>query len=143
MVATRREEAPPLFNAETGLLDRNAYLPAIVRGWQAMRQAVHDDTGFVGYLQGAGSKPEDGGVITFNSVPDFVDFGIGCWLWGAAEVHALAVLLSDESSNISNIAANGDSHSAVYYNLSGQRVTNLVKGRLYIHKGVNRVIMGK
>ena len=54
-----------------------------------MRRAVHDDTGFVGYMQGTGAKPEDGGVITYNSVPNFEDFGIGCWLWGAAEVHAL------------------------------------------------------
>jgi hypothetical protein len=43
----------------------------------------------VGYLQGTGEKPEDGGPITYDSVPNFEDFGFGCWLWGAAEVHAL------------------------------------------------------
>lgn len=73
----------------TGLLDAATYLPAVKRGWQAMKRAVHDDTGFVGYMQGTGAKPEDGGVITYDSKPNFEDFGIGCWLWGAAEVHAL------------------------------------------------------
>ena len=77
------------YGVRAGLLDADTYLPAIERGWVAMRRAVHDDTGFVGYMQGTGSKPEDGGVITYNSVPNFEDFGLGCWLWGAAEVHAL------------------------------------------------------
>lgn len=127
------------YGVRTGLLDRDTYLPAIVSGWQAMRGAVHDDTGFVGYLQGAGSKPEDGGVITFNSVPDFVDFGTGCWLWGAAEVHALATLLAEESSDISEIVDDADRQPATYYNLSGQRVDRPQKGRLYIRsKGTAR-----
>ena len=77
------------YGVRSGLLDADTYLPAIRRGWQAMRRAVHPDSGFVGYLQGTGEKPEDGGPITYDSVPNFEDFGFGCWLWGAAEVHAL------------------------------------------------------
>lgn len=119
------------YGVRTGLLDRDTYLPTIVRGWQAMQHAVHDN-GFVGYLQGSGSKPEDGGVITYYSVPDFEDFGIGCWLWGAAEVHALALQLAEETSTISLVSKPAEGQPTVYYNLSGQRVTHPVKGRLYI-----------
>ena len=77
------------YGVRAGLLSADTYLPAIRRGWQAMHRAVHPDTGFVGYMQGTGSKPEDGGVTGYDSVPNFEDFGLGCWLWGAAEVHAL------------------------------------------------------
>ena len=69
------------FGVNVGILDRETYLPAIEKGWEAMHAAVHPD-GYVGYMQGTGSKPEDGGVITYDSKPDFEDFGFGCWLWG-------------------------------------------------------------
>lgn len=123
------------YGVRTGLLDADTYMPAIVRGWQAMRRAVHDDTGFVGYIQGAGSKPEDGGIITFNSKPDFEDFGIGCWLWGAAEVHALAIQQSGKVSDISSIPDGAEHRPAIYYNMAGQRVAHPKKGQLYIRRG--------
>ena len=122
------------YGVRTGLLDAETYLPAILRGWAAMKHAVHDDTGFVGYLQGTGSKPEDGGVITYNSVPDFEDFGYGCWLWGAAELHALAVWLEQGSSDIRQIAVDAAASPALY-DLLGRRVTQPVKGRTYIRNG--------
>ena len=122
------------WGVRTGLLDAETYLPAILRGWAAMKHAVHDDTGFVGYLQGTGSKPEDGGVITYNSVPDFEDFGYGCWLWGAAEVHALAVWLEQGSSDIRRMAVD-DAAIPTLYDLLGRRVTQPVKGHTYIHSG--------
>ncbi|MBQ8066687.1 MAG: glycoside hydrolase family 88 protein [Prevotella sp.] len=88
------------YGVRSGLLDADTYLPAIRRGWQAMLHAVHPDDGFVGYLQGTGAKPEDGGVITYDSHPNFEDFGFGCWLWGAAEAHALAVQMEQEAAGV-------------------------------------------
>ncbi len=119
------------YGVRTGLLDSTVYMPAIRRGWEAMHEAVHEATGQVGYLQGTGSKPEDGGVITYNSIPDFEDFGYGCWLWGAAEVHALAVKLEAEAAGIreADIANNT---SDTYYDLTGRRITNPSPGRIYI-----------
>ena len=96
------------------------------------------------YLQGTGACPEDGGVITYESVPNFEDFGIGCWLWGAAEVHALAVQQSGEASDISGTPCVDEHQPAVYYNVSGQRVTHPQKGRLYIRKeGKTAQIVGR
>lgn len=119
------------YGVRTGLLESAIYMPAIRRGWEAMHRAVHEATGQVGYLQGTGSKPEDGGIITYNSIPDFEDFGYGCWLWGAAEVHALAVKLEDEATGIreANTVTNT---SDTYYDLAGRRITNPSSGRIYI-----------
>lgn len=129
------------YGVMTGLLDSATYMPAIRKGWEAMRRAVHDDTGAVGYLQGTGSKPEDGGVITFNSIPNFEDFGYGCWLWGAAEVHALAAMLEAQEGGTSAItvvpdAGNGRRDAgAAYYDLTGRRVASPACGGIYIHRG--------
>ncbi len=114
-----------------GLLDSATYLPAIEKGWASMARAVHQDTGFVGYLQGTGSKPEDGGPITYDSVPDFEDFGIGCWLWGAAEAHALAAALED-ASGIESVSADRAVEPTDFYDLQGRRVAEPSRGNLYI-----------
>lgn len=122
------------YGVRAGLLDKDIYLPAITKGWEAMLAAVHPDNGFVGYLQGAGSKPEDGGVITYNSVPDFEDFGYGCWLWGAAEVHALLKQIENGTGGIVNV--NSDAGEDVrYYDLMGRPVENPVKGSIYVRGG--------
>jgi rhamnogalacturonyl hydrolase YesR len=131
------------YGVRTGLLDSTTYLPTIRRGWYAMRRALHDDTGFVGYLQGTGACPEDGGVITYNSVPNFEDFGIGCWLWGAAEVYELAQQIeTDITLGIDNHVAStpqhvrgNDASAQPYYNLQGLRVLNPQHGHIYIKGG--------
>lgn len=115
------------YGVRESILDSTVYMPAIRRGWQAMHHAVHPDNGFVGYLQGAGSKPEDGGVITYDSKPDFEDFGHGCWLWGAAEAHALATLIEQQQTGIS-ITKTDDTTNGAIYNLAGQKVANDYKG---------------
>ena len=122
------------YGVRTGLLDSTVYMPAIRRGWEAMHRAVHEDNGQVGWLQGTGSKPEDGGVITYNSIPNFEDFGYGCWLWGAAEVHALAAQLEADAAGIREASTVTDT-SGTYYDLSGRRVTNPLPGRIYIRNG--------
>lgn len=128
------------YGVRTGLLDSATYMPAIRNGWEAMRRAVHDDTGAVGYLQGTGSKPEDGGVITYNSIPDFEDFGYGCWLWGAAEVHALAASLEADATGITETGVDARTDDR-YHDLGGRTVQTPRKGSIYIHKG--RLIMYK
>lgn len=122
------------WGVRTGLLDAESYLPVIAKGWESMRRAVHESTGQVGYLQGTGSKPEDGAAITYDGIPDFEDFGYGCWLWGAAEVHALAVQLESGQSaiDVPVIEPTEDADSE-YYDLLGRRVANPVTGNLYIH----------
>lgn len=123
------------WGVKEGLLDPEIYLPVIARGWEAMQKAVHSDTGQVGYLQGTGSKPEDGGPITFDAVPDFEDFGYGCWLWGAAECHSLAVKMEnddDDNSLLGIPSAPAHDERDQIYDLLGRKVTHPVAGAIYI-----------
>jgi len=72
-----------------GVLSADGYLPVVKRAWTAMASAVHDD-GFLGYVQGTGQQPSDGQPVTFDKVPNYEDFGLGCFLLGASEVARLA-----------------------------------------------------
>jgi unsaturated rhamnogalacturonyl hydrolase len=72
-----------------GILDRKVYLPVVIRGWNALvKESVHAG-GFLGYVQGTGKEPKDGQPVTFDSMPDFEDYGLGCFLLAGAEVYRL------------------------------------------------------
>lgn len=77
------------WGVRNGLLDREKYMPVITKAWNAMvGDAVHED-GRLGYVQGTGKEPKDGQPVTFDSVPDFDDFGTGCFLLAGSEVYRL------------------------------------------------------
>lgn len=96
------------YGIRTGLLDKETYLPAVIKGWNTMcKEAVHED-GFLGYVQGTGAKPEDGQPVTHTSVPNFEDYGIGCFLLAAAEVYQLGDIdLSSSSIENENLSESG------------------------------------
>lgn len=72
-----------------GLLDRDEYLPIVLKAWNAMvKDAVHPD-GFLGYVQGTGKEPKDGQPVTYDSKPDFDDSGTGCFLLAGSEIYKL------------------------------------------------------
>ena len=69
-----------------GLLDKKTYLPPITKAWNAMsKEAVHSN-GKLGYVQGTGKEPKDGQPVTFDSTPDFEDYGLGCFLLAGTEI---------------------------------------------------------
>ena len=71
------------------LLDRETYLPVVSKAWNALaKDAVHPD-GFLGWVQGTGKEPKDSQPVTYDKIPNFEDFGTGCFLLGAAEVYKL------------------------------------------------------
>lgn len=70
-----------------GLLKDKDYRDAIHRAWKALEGCVHPD-GFLGYNQGTGKDPSAGQPVTYTSVPDFEDYGTGCFLLGAAEYYS-------------------------------------------------------
>ncbi len=72
-----------------GILKAKKYKGACDRAWQAMvRDCVHPD-GFLGYVQGTGKDPSAGQPLSYTKVPDFEDYGTGCFLLGAAEYYKL------------------------------------------------------
>ena len=72
-----------------GLLAAASYRPVIERAWSAMASSVHEN-GFLGYVQGTGQQPSDGQPVTFDKLPNYEDFGLGCFLLGGSEVARLA-----------------------------------------------------
>ena len=72
-----------------GILDKKTYLPILTKAWNAMvKESVHKN-GFLGYVQGTGKEPKDGQPVTYTSMPDFEDYGLGCFLLAGSEVYKL------------------------------------------------------
>ena len=71
------------------ILDKKTYKPSIVKAWNAMsKEAVHPN-GKLGYVQGTGKEPKDGQPVTFESTPDFEDYGLGCFLLAGTEIYKM------------------------------------------------------
>jgi unsaturated rhamnogalacturonyl hydrolase len=74
-----------------GLLDPKTYGPPLAQAWNGLiRQAVRAD-GFLGWVQPTGAAPCSGpGPLGPDVVPNFDDFGVGCFLLAGSEVMRLA-----------------------------------------------------
>lgn len=71
------------------ILDKEKYLPAAIKGWNAMvNESIHEN-GFLGYVQGTGKEPKDGQPVKYDSMPDFEDYGLGCFLLAGSEIYKL------------------------------------------------------
>jgi unsaturated rhamnogalacturonyl hydrolase len=71
------------------IIDRKTYLAAVLKAWNALvKDCVHPD-GQLGYVQGTGKEPKDGQPVTYDHVPDFEDYGLGCFLLAGSEVYKL------------------------------------------------------
>ena len=74
---------------QKGYLKTETYRPAADRAWQAMvKGSVHPD-GFLGWMQGTGKDPSAGQPLSYTRIPDFEDYGTGCFLLGATEYFKL------------------------------------------------------
>ncbi len=72
-----------------GILDREKYLPKVLKAWNGMvNDAVHKN-GFLGWVQGTGKEPKDGQPLSYDKIPDFEDFGTGCFLLAGSEIYKL------------------------------------------------------
>ena len=78
------------WGVRNGYLEREVYLPAAVKGWKGMVQEALHPNGFLGYVQGTGKQPSDGQPVTYDSVPNFEDYGLGAFLLAGSEMYKLA-----------------------------------------------------
>lgn len=72
-----------------GLLDEKTYRPVVEKAWIAMSNEAIHPSGFLGFMQGTGKEPKDGQPVSFSSMPDFEDYGLGCFLLGGTEVYKM------------------------------------------------------
>lgn len=72
-----------------GNLSEEVYRPVLIKAWNAMvDKAVHTN-GFLGYLQSTGKEPAAGQPVTYDKMPDFEDYGLGCFLLAGSEVYKM------------------------------------------------------
>ena len=65
------------------------YLPIARKAWEGLvASCVHPD-GFLGYVQGTGKQPSDSQPVGYDRIPNFEDFGLGCFLLAGTEMHKL------------------------------------------------------
>lgn len=73
----------------TGILDSKKYRNFVDKIWRALEvDTVHAD-GFLGYVQGTGKGPTESQPVNYTRVPNFEDFGTGCFLLGGTEYYRL------------------------------------------------------
>ena len=77
------------YGINKGLIDRKTYLPAAIKAWNALVKDCLHANGFLGFVQGTGKEPKDGQPVTYNSKPDFEDYGLGCFLLAGSEMYKL------------------------------------------------------
>ncbi|MCX6238039.1 MAG: glycoside hydrolase family 88 protein [Bacteroidia bacterium] len=72
-----------------GILSKKKYLPVIKKAWNAMsKESVHPN-GFLGWVQGTGKQPSDSQPVSYERIPNFEDYGLGCFLLAGSEVYKL------------------------------------------------------
>ena len=72
-----------------GELNKKKYLPGVMKAWNGLvTESVHPN-GFLGYVQGTGKEPKDSQPVGYDNVPNFEDFGLGCFLLAGTEVYKL------------------------------------------------------
>jgi unsaturated rhamnogalacturonyl hydrolase len=73
-----------------GVISKKDYLPVVSKAWNALiTESVHPN-GFLGYVQGTGKEPKDSQPVGYDNVPNFEDFGLGCFLLAGSEVYKLS-----------------------------------------------------
>jgi unsaturated rhamnogalacturonyl hydrolase len=72
-----------------GYLNKTTYLPVVKKAWNALvKDCVHEN-GMLGFVQSTGKQPSDGQPVSFDKIPDFEDYGLGCFLLAGTEMHKL------------------------------------------------------
>jgi rhamnogalacturonyl hydrolase YesR len=75
-----------------GLLEREKYMPVITKAWNGLVNDCLHENGFLGYVQGTGKGPSAGQPVTYDKVPDFEDYGLGCFMLAGTEVYKMEEL---------------------------------------------------
>ncbi|MBV7529207.1 glycoside hydrolase family 88 protein [Chitinophaga sp. sic0106] len=72
-----------------GIIDRKVYLPVLSKAWNAMLKDCVHPNGALGWVQSTGKEPKDGQPVSYDKIPDFEDYGLGCFLLAGSEVYQL------------------------------------------------------
>jgi unsaturated rhamnogalacturonyl hydrolase len=72
-----------------GTLNKKKYQPVAMKAWNGLvNESVHPN-GFLGFVQGTGKQPSDSQPVGYDNVPNFEDFGLGCFLLAGSEIYKI------------------------------------------------------
>jgi unsaturated rhamnogalacturonyl hydrolase len=74
------------WGSRNGYLNEREFAPAARKAWHGIMSHAVQSNGFLGYVQGTGKEPKDGQPVSKSSMPNFEDFGLGCFLLAGAEM---------------------------------------------------------
>jgi len=127
-----------------GFLDRNVFSPVAMKAWNAMVGDCLHDNGFLGYVQGTGKQPSDGQPVTYDKIPDFEDYGLGCFLLAGSEVYQLA---SPPAANMDEKIVSPYKEPDILAAADGHRVTTIKEWeafqRPYLHGMFEKYVYGR
>jgi rhamnogalacturonyl hydrolase YesR len=72
-----------------GYFNSNTYKPVVTKAWTAIMKDAVNKNGFLSYVQGTGKEPKDSQPVTKTTIPNFEDFGLGCFLLAGCEVYKM------------------------------------------------------
>lgn len=72
-----------------GYLDKKIYLPAVLKAWNSLAKECVHENGMLGFVQSTGKQPSDGQPLAYDKIPDFEDYGLGCFLLAGTEIYKL------------------------------------------------------
>ena len=73
-----------LWGINNNILDKDTYLPVVIKSWKYLTEVALQETGAVGYVQPIGEKAIPGQIVDVNST---ADFGVGAFLLAASEMY--------------------------------------------------------
>jgi len=68
---------------------KKEYLPIVTKAWNGLVTESLHPNGFLGYVQGTGKQPKDSQPAGYDNVPNFEDFGLGCFLLAGSEIYKM------------------------------------------------------
>lgn len=77
------------WGVNNGILDKKQFSKSISKAWNALSKDCVHTNGMLGYVQGTGKEPKEAQPVTYDKIPDFEDFGLGCFLLAGSEVYKL------------------------------------------------------
>ncbi len=69
------------------IISRGKYLPVVNKAWYGLVNDALHTNGFLGFVQGTGKQPSDSQPVGYDKVPNFEDFGLGCFLLAGSEMY--------------------------------------------------------
>lgn len=75
-----------LWGINNGILDRETYLPTVLKAWEYLTKTALQEDGRVGYVQPIGERAIPGQVVDTNSTSNF---GVGAFLLASCEMYRL------------------------------------------------------